>query len=105
MREIYHNEPDTVPFAPYLEALKILDDSKPSERRIGIEANITLIKKGFIDEARFYGNKISHGMLEEFHLFREMKVPIYGMTPETLHGLYLLTGEDKNKFILYDRSK
>lgn len=82
-RRINQNEPNVVPFAPYYFGCNILDDDIKSERERGIKNNVALFKKGFIDELRLYGNRISSGMYHEIKLALELGIDIIPMTEET----------------------
>lgn len=82
-REINLAEPDVVPFAPYLSDLMALDDSIPAHRERGIKNGIHLLKSGFINELRLYGNTISNGMMFEIEIADRFNVPVVAMTPET----------------------
>ncbi|MBT12081.1 MAG: DUF4406 domain-containing protein [Oceanospirillaceae bacterium] len=64
-REINLNEPDVVPFANYFLDCHALDDSKPEERKRGIKNNTHILRSGFVDELRLYGDRISDGMMAE----------------------------------------
>lgn len=82
-RLINLTEPDTVPFAPYYLDCVTMDDSNPEERQRGIDNDTALIKAGFIDEIRLYGNRISFGMLCEIQLAKSLGISVVPMTPET----------------------
>lgn len=64
-RNINLEEPETVLFVPYLSDMYALNDDIPAERERGIRNGIHLLKAGFIDELRLYGNRISNGMQHE----------------------------------------
>ena len=82
-REINLHEPSTVPFAPYYLDCVSLDDSNPSERERGIKNDIELMNRGFIDEVRLYGHKISVGMSHEIELAHELGIKVIPMTAKT----------------------
>lgn len=82
-RRINLYEPNTIPFAPYFFDCHSLDDSIPSERDRGIKNDVALLNKGFVDEIRLYGNKISSGMKHEVILGRKLGIRIIPMTDET----------------------
>lgn len=82
-RKINLKEPDTVPFAPYYLDCIALDDDNPFERRRGIMNDTELLKRGFIDEVRLYGSKISNGMLAEIQLAQSLGIEITPMTNGT----------------------
>jgi hypothetical protein len=83
VRSINILEPDVVPFAPYLVDCLALDDNVPEERERGIKNDIALFKKGFIDEVRLYGDRISTGMSHEIKLACKLNIPIRPMTKGT----------------------
>ena len=85
-RQINLEEPEVIPFAHYFFDCCSLDDDIPEERERGIKNDIALMKKGFVDEVRLYGNKISNGMLEEIKLAQFLKIEVRPMTPETTLG-------------------
>ena len=82
VRAININEPNVVPFVPYLADLYALDDNIPEERARGIQNDIHLLKSGFINEVRLYGDRISNGMQAEIELAEEMNIPVVAMTKE-----------------------
>jgi len=86
-RQINLEEPNVVPFAPYFFDCHALDDNILEERERGIKNNIALISKGFIDEVRLYGNRISCGMHEEIKLANTLGIKIVPMTIETKYAL------------------
>jgi hypothetical protein len=69
---------------PYLADLYALNDDIPSERERGIKNDINLLKAGFIDELRLYGNRISNGMQAEIEIAEEMNIPVVSMSDEIL---------------------
>jgi len=75
-RLINCTEPDVIPFAHYFFDCHSLDDNIPEERERGIKNDIALMKKGFIDEVRLYGNRISTGMEHEIKLAKELGIPV-----------------------------
>ena len=84
-REINLEEPDVVPFAPYYMDCHCLDDDNPVERERGIKNDIALMKKGFIDEIRLYGNTISKGMRHEVDLAHQLGIKVLPMTDQTIN--------------------
>lgn len=82
-RKINLEEPNVVPFAPYFFDCHSLDDNISSERERGIKNNITLLKKGFVDELRLYGERISKGMHQEIELALKLGIIVIPMTKET----------------------
>jgi len=83
IRDINLLEPDVIPFAHYWVDCHALDDDVPKERERGIKNDIALMKKGFIDELRLYGDKISKGMASEIVLANQLGIKVRPMTPET----------------------
>ncbi len=92
-RKINLTEPNTVPFAPYYFDCYSLDDRVLKERKRGIKNDVCLIKRGFIDEVRLYGDRITPGMMAEINLAHDLKIPVIPMTTETkkLYELHLPT--------------
>lgn len=83
VRSINLLEPDVVPFAPYIVDCFALHDDIPEERERGIKNDIALFKKGFIDEVRLYGDRISNGMTYEIDLALKLGIEVRPMTEET----------------------
>jgi hypothetical protein len=82
-RHINLTEPDVVPFAHYFFDCYALDDNIPEERERGIKNDIALMRKGFIEEVRLYGDRISTGMSHEIDLALELKIEVIAMTEAT----------------------
>ena len=82
-RQINLDEPEVVPFAHYFFDCYVLDDDIPEERERGIKNDIALMRKGFIDEVRLYGNTISRGMTHEVNLALELGIDVKPMTEAT----------------------
>ena len=84
VRKINLEEPDVVPFVPYYADIFALDDEIPEERDRGIKNDIELMKRGFIDELRLYGNRVSDGMRKEILLAIDLNIRIVPMTYDTI---------------------
>ncbi|WP_256013178.1 DUF7768 domain-containing protein [Desertivirga xinjiangensis] len=82
-KQINFSEPETVPHSPYITDVLYLDDSDPDQRNRGMKNNFALFHKGFIDEVRLYGPRISAGMKAEVELALQLGIPVVPMTPET----------------------
>lgn len=80
VRQVNLFMPDVVPFAPYWLDCHALDDTIPEERQRGINNDIALFRKGFIDEVWLCGDRISTGMLAEKQLAEEMDIPVFDKT-------------------------
>lgn len=83
-RKINMEEPEVIPFAHYFFDCYALDDNVPEERERGIKNDIALMRKGFIDEIRLYGDRISTGMSHEIDLAIELGIKVVPMTENTL---------------------
>lgn len=81
--KIFSDRPEVVPIAPYLFALKFLDDNNPSDRLRGVMMNKEYFTRGFIDELWLFGSRLSAGMWEEVQWARELGIPVVPMTDET----------------------
>lgn len=81
-KSINLTEHDTIPFAPYIVDVMAMEDSIPEQRKRGMKNNATLFAKGFIDELRLYGPKISPGMQEEIKLAKKYGIPVISMEIE-----------------------
>lgn len=80
VREINMNEPDVVPFVPYLaDVLGGTDDSKPEERERGIKNDTHILKSGIVDALRIYGTKLSTGVKAEISLCHGLGIQILPM--------------------------
>ena len=53
-----------------------MNDDIPAERERGIKNDTELLKSGFIDEIRLYGNRISEGMKHEIELAHKLGIPV-----------------------------
>ncbi len=84
VREINISESGTVPFVPYYADILALDDNNLLERNRGIINDIELLERGFVDEIRLYGSKISKGMIAEIKLAKKHKIPIRAMNYKTV---------------------
>jgi hypothetical protein len=82
VKDININEPETVPFAPYISDVMAIDDSNTNYRNRGIKNDRTIIGRQFIDECRVYGDRISDGMRNELFMFFDQGVPVLAMTEE-----------------------
>ena len=87
IRTINLSEPNVVPFAPYYADIMALDDNIPEERERGIKNDIELMKRGFIDEVRLYGDRISNGMLAEVKLAIRLRIDVIPMTDNITNKL------------------
>lgn len=85
-RQINLEEPEVVPFAPYFFDCHSLNDDIPEERERGIKNDNALLSKGFVDEVRLYGNKISTGMGHEIDLAIKLGIKVVPMTIATKHA-------------------
>lgn len=87
VRYVNLQEPDVVPFAPYLVDCQALDDRIHEERQRGIKNDIALFHKGFIDEVWVYGTHISRGMQAEIDLATRLGIPVVGKSKAAKHLL------------------
>jgi hypothetical protein len=88
---IFKQKPEFLPLAPYLFALKFLQDDVREDRVRGISYNREFFARGFLDELWLFGDRISSGMWEEIMWAREFKIPVIPMTRTT--GLELIKRE------------
>jgi len=103
VRRINLEEPNTVPFVPYLADCYAMDDDVPEERLRGINNDIALIQAGFVDEIRLYGDKISKGMRAEIRLALQLGIRVISMTEQTkkqyhksIQGIKYIPGSNKS---------
>lgn len=83
--EINKQEPEVVPFAPYIVDCMALDDNNPDDRRRGFKNNYHYFESGMINELRLYGNFISRGMAEEIEWAAKFGIEIKNFIVEG-HG-------------------
>jgi hypothetical protein len=86
-RQINMEEPDTLPFAHYYFDCSTLDDNVPEERERGIRNGLELLRRGFIDELRLYGDRISEGMKREILTAVHQGIPIVPMNEDVIKDL------------------
>lgn len=87
-------EANVVPFAPYLVDCLALNDNDPVQRSRGLANGGEIIRRGFIDEVRLYGNRISSGMAAEIGLARSMGIPVVPCTSETTIAYFNTSYQD-----------
>lgn len=68
-------------FAPHLLYTRILDDTRPEERRVGIEMGLAVLAR--CDELWAFGEHISAGMRKEMEAAWHLGIPVYRMG---IHG-------------------
>jgi len=76
VREINLQEPDVVPFVPYLADILAMDDANPIERERGIKNDTHVLKNGGVNQIRLYGHKISSGMRAELNLAKSLGIEV-----------------------------
>lgn len=69
-----------IPFAPYLTALDVLDDTDPDQRAIGFEQNKAFFERGIIDELWVYG--LSPGVRVEIEWAQELGIEVIDKTQD-----------------------
>lgn len=74
--QMFSDRPEIYPIAPYLYALRRLDDSKPDDRLRGIGINKLYFDRRFIDEVWLFGNRVSSGMWQEVQWARKLGIPV-----------------------------
>lgn len=73
---INRNQPNVVPFAPYITDILALDNKKKEDKKRGMKNNFELLKRGFIDELWVFGDEVSAGMKKEMDLAKEQDIPV-----------------------------
>lgn len=81
---INREEPDTVPFCPYMADVVSLDDNIPEERQRGLKNTLYALGNCNVDELRLYGNSITKGMQQEVAIAHLRNIPVRPMTAGTL---------------------
>lgn len=72
---VIKNYPDVIPIAPHVYFTQFLDDTKPTERSLGMEAGLALLDK--CDEIWVYGlNNPSEGMQAEIDYAQKKGIKI-----------------------------
>lgn len=61
-------------FAPHLLYPNLLDDSQPRERQLGIDMGLAMLEH--CDELWCYGERISHGMMQEIAVADSLGIPV-----------------------------
>ena len=90
VKELNHNSPEVVPFAPYIADCLACDDNEPVIRARCIENDHELFNRDFIDEVWLFGGNVSSGMIDELKLARKLGIPVIGKTEATKQ--YLANG-------------
>lgn len=67
---------DIIPQAPYYADILALDDTKPLERKRGIENGIAMLESRVYQELWLTGDKISLGMQEEIKIAKLLGIPV-----------------------------
>lgn len=93
---IYQHRPEIVPLAPYLMALKFLNDNDPADRLRGVSMNKEFFTRRLIDEVWLFGDKISNGMWEEIGWARGLRIPVIPMSTKLLKELTLREVKEGN---------
>jgi hypothetical protein len=75
-RKIMLENEDIVAFAPYWFDCHVLNDNIPEERQRGINNDVELFKRNFIDEVWLCGPRISIGMVAEKRLAESLGIPV-----------------------------
>ena len=91
---------EVVPFTPYIQGFKHLDDSIPEHRQLGMLNNKAFFIKKSFDELWLYGTEISKGMWEEIKWAEENGIKVVAKAIGTHDDLD--TGNSKKKFELSD---
>jgi len=76
VKDINLNEPNIVPFVPYLSDVMALDDTIAEQRTRGINNNIAYFQSGIVKKVRVYGDFISKGVAEEIAIARQLNIPV-----------------------------
>lgn len=69
-----------VPFVPYYADIVSLDDNNPIERMRGIDNDMAIMSKGFIDELWLTGDRISKGMQNEKTYAEQLGIKVVDWT-------------------------
>jgi hypothetical protein len=77
VRQINLEEPDVVPFVPYLADILAMDDANPTERSRGIKNDTHVLEFGGVNQIRLYGDRISPGMRAELNLAKSLGIEVW----------------------------
>ena len=75
------------PFAPHLLYTQMLDDSRPEERKLGIDMGSRMLER--CDELWLCGDRISHGMAGEKKLAEALGIPVRSIGAEEILSVEL----------------
>jgi len=84
IREINTTQKDVVPFAHYWVDCHALNDDIPEERQRGIDNDMELFRRKFIDELWLYGDRISNGMIAEIGICEQLNIPVVFKSKELI---------------------
>lgn len=76
-------------FAPHLLYTRILDDTCPDERRVGIDMGLAVLAR--CDELWAFGEHISTGMQQEIDAAHQLGIPVFQIS--MLEDVYPLQRE------------
>ena len=70
----FATEQGVVPIAPHIYFPQFLDDNDPTDRRLGLEIGLDLLKH--CAELWVFGTRISEGMLNEIEAAKRFGIPV-----------------------------
>lgn len=74
-----------IPICPHLYFSAFLEDMNPSDRNIGMEMGVAILKR--CDELWVFGDHISEGMKAEIELAQKQKMPIIKISQEQVNEI------------------
>ena len=73
-KSLYSKE--LMPISVALYFTQFMDDTKQEDRELGLEFDLEILRRDFIDKILAYGHKVSRGMGLELALVKERKLPL-----------------------------
>lgn len=72
---------DILPLAPYIESVQYLDPGNIEDNDKGLELDLEILRKGYVDELWLCGPRISDGMKQEIEICLGNGIPIVCHNP------------------------
>lgn len=73
-KNLYSKE--LIPISVALYFTQFMDDKKEEDRGLGLEFDLEILRRDFIDKVLAYGHKVSYGMKLELNVTKERKLPL-----------------------------
>ncbi|GEM_PF-6188196 len=76
-----------MPIAVHLYFTQFMDDTKKEDRELGLEFDLEILRRGFINKILACGHKVSTGMNLELNVIRERTLPLICKEEQTIAPL------------------